>query len=384
VKAFWIRVGIYVMTLGAMLASMNHFLVAAIQSYPLAVAADNSLTKQTGGFFLEHVPEDHALILGASELNTKMIASHPVNLLKNGRGGVAPNIVGRGSCEAIVHASILAATENLNGKKVVVILSPRSFEPEGISPDMYFANFSELQFCKILSSNQLPDDIKERFKRRMAEISRRYDGDKGGFLPYEMMAKSKLIEVLSWPYLWSKERAAALKDSYDSYRLYAAAAGDPRDPAPIDWQEEQARMFALAQEESGNNHFGFLNDYYAVNIDRKQRAFRNKDAALSYENSVGYDDLTLLLDVCKIKNITPLIISVPLHGPWSDYRGFLRQERGTYYHKVNALIQQYDVALLDLSGKEYEPYYMCDPLHIGWMGWLEINERIVAFFTGDE
>jgi len=174
-KGFLIRAGIYIAALAAMLTGVYFFFVSGIDSYPLPVAEDNSLQKQTGGYYLDHMPDDNVLVLGSSELNVKMIESHPANLMKDGRGGVVFNIAGRGSCQAIVHASILAATKDLGDKKVVIILSPQSYVPQGIMPDMYFANFSELQFCRILLSGDLPGDIKDRFKGRMAELSGLYE-----------------------------------------------------------------------------------------------------------------------------------------------------------------------------------------------------------------
>ena len=379
-KGFLIRTGIYAAVLIGIIILLNCVFVAGIDSYPISVAQDNSLLKQSGSYFLSNIPKDHVLVLGSSELNTKMITSHPVNLMKNGKGGVVPNIAGRGSCQAIVHASILAATENIENKKVVVTISPQSFVPQGIMPDMYFANFSELQFCKILRSESLPDDVKARFKSRMAENFDRYDKPADKFYPYAMISKSRFVEAVSVPYIFAKEKLLTLKDLFQSYMACVSAPGTQGDERPINWQNEYARMSTLAEKESDSNTFGFLNDYYKVNIGTKLEDFKDKDVELSYENSVEYDDLQLLLDICKGKGIKPLIISMPLHGQWSDYTGFSQPERARYYGKVNALIGQYDVELYDLSDKEYEPYFLCDVMHLGWIGWLDANERISEFY----
>lgn len=382
-KGFLIRAGVYIALLAAAIASLRLFFVSGIRSYPLAIAQDNSLLKQTGGYFLDHMPEDHALVLGSSELNMKMIPSHPANLMKNGRGGVVCNIVGRGSCQALVHASILAAAEGIGGKTVVIILSPQSYVPEGILPDLYFANFSALQFCRILLSRDLPGDIKARFKSRMAALSALYEEKDDSFYPYEAISKYRPAGALSLPYLWAEEKLLTVKDACQSYLAYRKAPGAAKDNTALDWREERAGMRRLAEEESGNNEFGFLNDYYAVNVNRKLETFRGRDAALSYENSPEYGDLALLLDVCEAKGISPLVVSVPLHGQWSDFTGFSREERAKYYRKVHALARQYGVTLCDFSAKEYEPYFLCDVMHLGWMGWLETNERIVKFYHGD-
>ena len=43
------------------------------------------------------------------------------------------------------------------------------------------------------------------------------------------------------------------------------------------------------------------------------------------------------------------------------------------------IVEQYDVQLLDLTAQEYEPYFLCDTMHLGWKGWLEVDRAIAAF-----
>jgi len=384
-KGFLIRAGIFIIVLAALPVGLYFLFAAGIRAYPLAVAEDNALLKQSGGYYLDNLPEDHVLVLGSSEINVKMIASHPANLMAGGRGGPVFNLAGRGSCQAIVHASILAAMKNPGGKKVAVILSPQSYVPRGIMPDMYFANFSPLQFCRILLSPALPRDVKDRFRGRMAALSDEYEAAGERFYPYEIISKSRLARALSIPYLWLNEKILTLKDAYDSYSEYKKAPAAEKNNTPVDWQAERARMLALGEAESGGNDFRFLNDYYNVNVKRKLETFRDRDAKLSYEASVEYGDLELLLDVCKARGIAPLVVSVPLHGAWSDYTGFTQRAREQYYQKVNGLVSRYGAQLCDFTGKEYEPYFLCDVMHLGWIGWLETNERIAAFYhDGDQ
>lgn len=38
--------------------------------------------------------------------------------------------------------------------------------------------------------------------------------------------------------------------------------------------------------------------------------------------------------------------------------------------------------VLNLQNIEYEKYYMHDVMHLGWKGWLTINEEISKYFQG--
>jgi len=383
-RGFFCRCIIFAAALIFLIEGIKFLLLKAVQTYPYAysVSQDNSLVKQKGGVLLDNLPSDNLLLLGASELNTTDIPSNPVNLLSDDRAGFTVNIVGRGSCQAIVHASILAATKDLEGKKIAFILSPQSFVPQGIAPDMYFANFSEQQFCRILLNQKLPDDIKSRFKSRLTQLAEQYAGQGDGqFDTYEFIASSQVAEWISLPYLWLKNELLALKDAFEAWQILREAPPVQQDKEPIDWADERETLLQQAPTETDNNEFQFLNDYYNVNIKRKLQTFKDADVDLSYMVSPEYEDFKLLLDVCKSRGIRPLIISTPLNGPWCDYTGFDKQERDAYYAKVKELAAQYNVEFYDLSSYEYEPYFMCDAIHIGWIGWLMVDERITEFYN---
>jgi D-alanine transfer protein len=379
-KGFAIRLAVYLAATTLLLAGAYAFFTAGTGGYPFAVSEDNSLVKQKGIYLLNSAPRDAVLILGASELDTKMIPTNPVNLFKNGRGGLVANIVGRGSCQALIHASILAATDGLEDNAIAFIISPQSFVPEGIMPDMYFANFSELQFCKILRSRDLSDEIKDAFKQRLTQLDERY-GEGNPYRHYSWISGAA-AEILSAPYVFVREKLLTVKDAFASYRALQSAPEDTRDISGINWENVRADMLRLAPDETDNNEFGFLNDYYNVNIKRKLGALQNTDAALSYSESPEYGDLELLLKICAEKGLRPLLISTPMHGQWSDYTGFGMARRREYYDKVRQLAQRYDVLFADFTGEEYTPYFMCDAIHLGYIGWLEVDERISEFYNG--
>jgi len=75
-----------------------------------------------------------------------------------------------------------------------------------------------------------------------------------------------------------------------------------------------------------------------------------------------------------------MFVSVPLHGEWSDHTGFTKERRQSYYDKVENIVSEYDVDFVDLSEYEYEKYFLCDTMHLGWKGWLKVNEEINEFY----
>jgi D-alanine transfer protein len=73
---------------------------------------------------------------------------------------------------------------------------------------------------------------------------------------------------------------------------------------------------------------------------------------------------------------------VPLHGPWSDYSGFDADRRAEYYQNVRGIAAEYGVQTLDLTGHEYEEYFMCDTMHLGWKGWLAVDKALIEYYYG--
>ena len=129
------------------------------------------------------------------------------------------------------------------------------------------------------------------------------------------------------------------------------------------------------------NEFYMEDGYYNTYVGRRLAQQKDKDAALSYAQSPEYDDLRCLFDVCAAKELDVLFVHVPLNGTWSDYTGFSAEKRSEYYENVRQIAAQYDnVTLLDLTAYEYEPYFLCDTMHLGWKGWLAVDKAITEFW----
>ena len=130
-----------------------------------------------------------------------------------------------------------------------------------------------------------------------------------------------------------------------------------------------------------NNDFYMQDDYYTTYVGRKLDQQEGKDSGLAYDVSPEYDDLRCLLEICRQKNMEVLFVHVPMNGSWNDYTGFTADRRESYYEKVRSITEEYDnVTLLDLTKYEYEPYFLCDTMHLGWKGWLEVDREIIEFY----
>ena len=169
-----------------------------------------------------------------------------------------------------------------------------------------------------------------------------------------------------------------------SARLIRAGAytqGEAK-PGAIDWDAEAAQALTDAKAQSTNNDFSMLDSYYQTYVGHRLSQMKGRDKDVSYDVSPEYDDLRCLFDICKAKHIEALFVHVPVNGAWSDYTGLTRERRQTYYENVREIAAQYDnVTLLDLTAEENTPYFLCDTMHLGWLGWLAVDRAMEAFWN---
>ncbi|MGI6040308.1 MAG: D-alanyl-lipoteichoic acid biosynthesis protein DltD [Eubacteriales bacterium] len=378
----------------------------AIPSYPDALGNDNYIEKITGLYLVEQSAnrDNNIIIYGSSELRTLNISTHPVNFFKGQRNGIQVNLVGRGSCQSIIHAINIAATGDfLTGKKVVLITSPQSYVENGIAPDMFVANFSEQQYLTLMLDETLPKEVKRYLSGRVTELTAEYNEITGNHiftndatgmmttLATNSSVSARVADTIMQPYYRFSRWLLDIRDLVSSKKLIDSVQNLDEvstrtgvQVEDIDWDAELTAAVTEAERLTDNNDFGMLNDYYTTYIGRKLEQQKDKDSNLSYSVSKEYGDLKVLLDICKLKGIEPLFVHVPLHGDWSDHTGFDKERREEYYQNVRDIVSQYDnVTMVDLTGYEYEEYFLCDIMHLGWKGWLEVDKAIEQYYRED-
>ena len=378
----------------ALLAGVTALVHALVPDYPDALSADPEVTEKITGEALLTAAAgeaDSLIIFGSSELKTTDICTHPANFFANKRCGFQVDLVGRGSCQSLVHAlSIAGSGEALRGKKVVLITAPQSYVEGGIAPDLFMANFSGQQALHMLADDTIPAEIKQYLSARVQELMGEYKAEYGaepekytaaGLLTKAVAAGNGLTQTLLSPYaavsrwlLDTRDAAAAasIMQGYDDVTALEQ---------PVDWDAELETALSQAKLMVTNNDYFMQDGYYSTYVGRKLAQFESKDKALSYETSPEYDDLRCLLELCRVKELDVLFVHVPMHGSWSDYTGFTAEKRTAYYENVRKIVNEFDnVQLLDLTQMEYEPYFLCDTMHLGWKGWLEVDRAIVQFY----
>ena len=147
------------------------------------------------------------------------------------------------------------------------------------------------------------------------------------------------------------------------------------------FRSELKRASEIAESKSNNNKFGMDNNAYNHAIKGNLHKIKGSMKNDSYKVSPEYEDFKLLLDVCKEQGIKPLFLNIPVNGKWYDYAGFNKNDRLAYYKKINTMVNSYGFEVADFSKYENENYFLMDSSHLGWKGWVYVNETIDKYYN---
>lgn len=111
-------------------------------------------------------------------------------------------------------------------------------------------------------------------------------------------------------------------------------------------------------------------------MDKEKDCLKNQTLTDSYE----YSDFELYLDTCTDLGIKPYIILMSTNGRWYDHLGLDKEKRGQYFDKAQKIAEEKGFEVLNLKNEEYTPYFMCDAAHLGWKGWLKVDEELYKHF----
>lgn len=307
--------------------------------------------------------------------------------------GYTPFLVGKGGSQTLIHVLNFAALrEEVRGRKVIIFLTPQWYGLGGIPRSTFEANFSPLHAYEMLRDPTLSSKLKQEIAKRLLQFPEAYKD-----FPY--LEKMLAAEVQPG---WSFNRMRILfavpaqmeyaaliyqdavitqinvkKLSAKTVSLYA---GGSSVSSRLDWAKLRTEAIEEGKKSSNNNPFGMDNRFYLEHIAPKLQERENSDKSARLFPSPEYEDLILLMKVLKEKGAKPLFVIIPMNGRWSDYVGLSRVEREACYKLLAQLIRAEGFQLSDFTAHENDDYYLRDPWHLAWKGWVDVDEAVDQFY----
>jgi len=334
--------------------------------------------------------QDNLLVFGSSELGSKTSPFYVVDFFSGKKDGFQVNLIGRGYSQSIIHAiNIGALGQNLKDKKIIFIMSPQWFSESGLRPAEFNMNFSELQFYTFMFNKDMDSSIKLDVAKRVRKLS----GADNEFSPVKIYCDlytsnnilADTVLAVLMPYYKFMYYLLTIKDKIRTYDYLKKYSGKTQvleaSSTSFDWEAEKSKAVDKGREEASSNEFLIENSYYDKYIKDNLKGYKGSYKNSSYLKSPEYEDFKIFLDICKSLEVKPLIISVPVHGKWYDYCGFSKEDREGYYNRVREMVASYGFQMADFSGHEYDDYFLKDIMHLGWKGWVYVNEAIDKFYN---
>ena len=392
IKAFFTALGLLILVM----LGFHFFAEAKMKEPDSAMYTWTSEFKyKAGNIMKEYMDEDTVLVMGSSELqHQKRTPYNPASVFAGQNTKVM--MVGAGYYQSLFHATLVSAMEqDMENRHAVLILAPQWFRKSGVKAEAYASRFSEENFVLMLQNPHVSDETKQYIMDRTKKLLKgdpktlqRVQGYEEVYLGAEAGQK-KTTNVFEKVSEEAREWFMDEKDMTNiALRLTARNISGPDVPeagsASSEPDFEGLREQAAVDGEiaCGGNSFYVTKKYYNGYIVKVMDDVKDEGINTGYSVSPEYDDLECFLKVCNEVGIKPLLVITPVNGYWYDWIGFDADAREDYYSQIRALAEKYGAETADFSDREYEEYFMEDTIHIGWKGWVDVNEAIYRYAEG--
>ncbi|GAA3617607.1 D-alanyl-lipoteichoic acid biosynthesis protein DltD [Secundilactobacillus similis] len=323
---------------------------------------------------------------GSSEL-ARLDMMHPSVLAAKYHRDYRPFLLGRAGTQSLTHYFAMQdMTAQLKNRKAVVILSPQWFTKVGqvkAAFAMYYSPLATAQW--LLKARNTATD--------------RYAAKR--LLQMHTVHKSSVMHQAVWRIAHGR-RLTAVQRGYLHVRLRLLQSED-RLFAKLGIKDKRARLkkserqlpaqYSVAKlnqlagdagrKHTTSNRFQIDNHLYQQKLSHgRVKRLKNQQRHFDYRRSPEYGDFELLLNQFKQSNTNVLFVLPPVNDKWAKYTGLsLKMLRSTNHKIKQQLTAQGFTNVLDLSEKGNVNYFMQDTIHLGWRGWLAVDQAVKPFLT---
>ena len=386
IKALGIALVLALLTLGVYVHVLNQKLADYYHVSDNSIRYNFEFTKYKGRDILKDNIDDKTLVvLGSSELGR--VSEHPFHIKQLfNYDDFHIMAIGGGNFQNIIQASMLGSLGNdFPKQKFILSESFIWFDQFGMNPKAFLSRVSNEHVYYTLINPKISKETKEKFMKRVLELSKDNKNVHETFERYKRrLVDHKGTIVDDWLIKMDVEKFA-LNNKISFYftgNVTPIPSSGPVTPN-YDWKELQNKYLNDAKVRTEGNDFGIEKRYYASEIQNRLEKLKNSAAKYKYDISTEYDDYALVLQMAKEMGLEVEVVNFPINGKWYDYIGIGSEQRAIYAKKITEITESFGYKIMDLTSKEYEPYYMYDTVHPGWKGWPEVAEEMYKFFQKD-
>jgi D-alanine transfer protein len=295
--------------------------------------------------------------------------------------------------DSIIMLQQLAANGDLlRGKKIAIFLTPYLFLQPKPPPPWYLFNFSDLNASAFLFESGVDDSIKQSAAAQMLSYPKTLKNDPLLHFALEELTNEsplgrllfQIMVPLGRIHLWilmTQDHYAILQYIWDHPEIKPDIQ---RKAAALDWSALVDQATAVYAQRAGNNPWGIDSAYWNENLPAITNQKGDLPDSLFYrlmQNSEEWRDMDILLRELHELGAQVLVLTVPLHGRYYDYRGTSSQARAFYYEKLRSVARPYGASVVAFEDHEYDKYFLEDTFdHPTPRGWVYYDKVLDDFF----
>ena len=386
IKALGIALILAILTLVLYVHVLNQKLADYYHVSDNSVRYNFEYTKYKGRDILKDNIDDKTLVvLGSSELaKASNQPFHFKQLFNYDDFHLMP--IGGGNFQNIIQASILGSLgDEFPKKKFVLSESFLWFDQNAMPPEAFLSRVSNEHVYYTLKNPKISHETKEKFMNRVLELSKKSKYHYHTFQRYKRRLLDNKGTIIDDWLNWFDVEKFALNNKIKFYftaNLTPIPSSGPITPN-YDWEELKTKYLDDAKLLTNDNEVGIEKGYFDSMIGSDLQKLKGYASNYKYDKSKEYEDYELILQMIKEMGIDVEVVSFPVNGKWFDYIGIGPEQRAIYSKKLTEITNSFGYKLMNLTSKEYEPYYMYDTVHPGWKGWPEVAEEMYKFYQKD-
>lgn len=320
------------------------------------------------------------ILLGSSELGyIVQDSAHPTRFFsENNYGFDFMPLGGAGyqSLWATIEVAALDECGALPQKKIALLIGNQWFMNEaGCTPEAFLNSYSSEALQECVDNPKLSENLKDRILDRVSSL--------GADWQSEVLREPSIIEKLNKVISGAWKEGSRRDELQDSLMANGPYCKQDTSVAKPDWDYALTLAEQEGEKACTNNEYGINDEYFNTYVSDVPWGSYYKGEPFANWSEVEFSDLKLFLEVCKELAIAPLLIIEPVNGVYYDIQPYTKESRAQFYDKLRHVLDEAEVEYLDLSGHDYDKYYLRDVMHLGWKGWVEVDKALYQFYRVD-
>lgn len=321
---------------------------------------------------------------GSSELS-RVNAFHPAVLAEKYHRNYRPFLLGAPGTQSLSHFFMLQSMgKKVKGKKAVFIISPQWFVETGVRKEMFDVFFSPLQTYQWLLSLDKVEASDQYLAKRLLKFQNvRSDTFLKTLLKQvlkdQLPTENQRKECHMKLYLFAKEDLLFSKFGLNN-RLPLIKKEERLLPRQYDFEALDQLAYRMGKKSTNNNPYEISNKFYRDRIAAVEKGLKNSQTDFDYRYSPEFSDFEMVLSEIARLKMDVLFVIPPVNEHWSDYTGLSQEMLKEFNVKiVHQLTSQGFTHIANFYDEKSTPYFMEDTIHLGWRGWLAMDQYVAPF-----